>query len=87
MTPDQIAAEIDAIIYTARPKEDILRDLARFVQPGDRVNEFRERTGLAFSGFGTGPGVMHYSAMACGLALVADPEDRVSPHPPGRAHH
>jgi len=76
--PAAIAREIDAIIYSELTKDQMLQRLKPFVALMDSKDDFRKKTGLEFEGgFGSGPGVMDYSVMNCGLRLVVDPDQKI----------
>ena len=76
--PKKPASEIDAILYSDLSKEKMLEKLKPFIAVMDSSDEFKKKTGLDLGfGFGSGPGVMHYTLRDCGLQLVVDPHDKV----------
>jgi hypothetical protein len=73
-----VAREIDSIIYSDLPKDQMLEKLKPIVAVMDSIDDFTKKTGLEFeSGFGSGPGVVDYSVENCGLSLVVDPDQKI----------
>jgi hypothetical protein len=78
LDPAMVAKEIDSIIYSDTPKDQMLEKLKPFVAIMDSKDDFTKKTGLEFGfGFGSGPGVTDYSVKDCGLSLVVDPDQKI----------
>jgi hypothetical protein len=78
--PDRarVAREIDSIIYSDLPKDQMLEKLKLFVSVMDAKDDFTKKTGLELGlAIGSGPGVTEYSVNECGLSLVIDPDQKI----------
>ena len=72
-TPDEIARDIDAILYSDLTNEQMLQALSPYVQLGEHVRLFVKRTGLqVINDFVCGPYPTDYCVSGCGLEFVMD---------------
>src|SRR5262245_7427253 len=73
-TPQEIAQQIDSILYSNLSPAEMLIRLSPFVAVGEHARLFVKRTGIQprWCGFTCGPYPTDYSVPGCGLEFVMD---------------